>query len=188
MKTLLEAMDNLKSKKDKFSTKQEVADFFSTLDDLGIHPEMQKRAEIIVPRDSDIFNKIVEYQNKYRVHYINDIKTPYEEDYIQATVYASTKRIPTKETLLKIVTDKKIVDKEVLWDLVYYFDGIGFYQEDKRRSKRQYIYDCIDNCYTGNIGIYHTYITDINTAGTNRETSDEDTGDILKVFEKLSLV
>lgn len=40
--------------------------------------------------------------------------------------------------------------KAALEDLVYEFNDIGFYQEDKRRSKLKYIEDCINNCYRDN--------------------------------------
>ena len=34
------------------------------------------------------------------------------------------------------------------------FYMIGFYQEDKRKSKRQFLIDCVNNCYTNEVNEY----------------------------------
>ena len=188
MKTLMEAMDNLKKKDITYSSKQEYYDFLSKLDKLGMYPGIKEKSEVTLAKDDAIIRKLAEYQNIYRVHFYTDIEQPHWEDYIKVTVLGSSKRIPTKENLLKLVTNKNIVDKDILWNLVYYFEDSGFYREDKRRSKRQFIYDCIDNCYKGNIGIYYKCIQNEDTVGTSRETSDDSSNDILDIFEKLNLI
>lgn len=56
---------------------------------------------------------------------------------------------PTKADLVKKVNDliKTYGRKNALWCLTHEFNNIGFYQEDKRHSKLNYILTCIDNCY-----------------------------------------
>lgn len=47
------------------------------------------------------------------------------------------------EDLVSIV---KKANKEQIWDMIYDFDMMGFYREDKR-VKRNYIIACLQNCY-----------------------------------------
>ena len=56
----------------------------------------------------------------------------------------------TLEELLKIVNK---ANKKQLWHMIYDFNMIGFYREDKRQQ-RQYIIDCITNCYTTGLNEY----------------------------------
>lgn len=50
----------------------------------------------------------------------------------------------TLEELLEMV---KRANRKQLWSMIYDFEMIGFYREDKRRQ-RQFIIDCLTNCYT----------------------------------------
>lgn len=49
-----------------------------------------------------------------------------------------------KDVLIELVRD---ADKTSLYYLVYNFGEIGFYREDKRRSAKKWLIDCINNCY-----------------------------------------
>lgn len=40
------------------------------------------------------------------------------------------------------------------------FYMIGFYQEDKRKSKRQFLIDCVNNCYTNEVNEYGSHDED----------------------------
>lgn len=55
-----------------------------------------------------------------------------------------------KKELIAIV---KKANKEQLWSMIYDFDMIGFYREDKRQ-KRKYIVECLENCYTTALNVY----------------------------------
>lgn len=57
----------------------------------------------------------------------------------------------TKETLINRVNQlvKQYGKLKAGWQLAYEFND-GFYQEDKRKSKIQYVKDCINNCYENN--------------------------------------
>lgn len=48
------------------------------------------------------------------------------------------------EVLLHIV---KKANKNQLWYMIYDFENLGFYREDKRQQ-RQFIIECLQNCYT----------------------------------------
>ena len=50
----------------------------------------------------------------------------------------------TLEQLLKIV---KKANKNQLWHMIYDFEMLGFYREDKRQQ-RGFIIECLTNCYT----------------------------------------
>lgn len=56
----------------------------------------------------------------------------------------------TLEALLQIV---KRADKNQLWHMIYDFESMGFYREDKRQQ-RQFIVDCLTNCYTTKLNEY----------------------------------
>lgn len=57
-----------------------------------------------------------------------------------------------KELIDTINSSTKVYGKSELgWSLAYNFCNIGFYQEDKRRSKIQFAIECVNNCYTGGI-------------------------------------
>ena len=43
--------------------------------------------------------------------------------------------------------------------MIYDFEMIGFYREDKRQQK-QFILDCINNCYTTDINMYGIHDND----------------------------
>lgn len=49
----------------------------------------------------------------------------------------------SKNDLLEMVSK---ANKRQLWYMIYDFELIGFYREDKR-VQRQFIVDCINNCY-----------------------------------------
>lgn len=49
----------------------------------------------------------------------------------------------TLEELLQLVNK---ANKEQLWSMIYDFNMMGFYREDKR-VKRNYIIECLKNCY-----------------------------------------
>ena len=40
------------------------------------------------------------------------------------------------------------------------FYMMGFYQEDKRKSKRQFLIDCVNNCYTNEVNEYGSHDED----------------------------
>ena len=50
-----------------------------------------------------------------------------------------------KEQLIRLV---KEADKDGLWELNYWFTNAGYYQEDRRRNKKDFIISCIENNYT----------------------------------------
>ncbi len=50
------------------------------------------------------------------------------------------------KTLDELLLLVKKADKNQLWDMIYEFDMLGFYREDKR-VKRNYIISCLENCY-----------------------------------------
>ena len=54
------------------------------------------------------------------------------------------------EELLKIV---KRANKNQLWHMIHDFEWIGFYREDKRQQ-RQFIIDCLTNCYKTELNQY----------------------------------
>lgn len=56
----------------------------------------------------------------------------------------------SKDVLLGMV---KKANKDQLWHMIYDFGMIGFYREDKR-VQRQFIIDCINNCYTTALVVY----------------------------------
>ena len=56
----------------------------------------------------------------------------------------------SKEELMAVV---KKADRKQVFSMIYDFEMIGFYREDKREQK-QFILDCINNCYTTDINIY----------------------------------
>ena len=58
-----------------------------------------------------------------------------------------------KEVLISLV---KQADKEELLDIAYELGQCGYYQEDKRKSKRLWILDIIDNIYNtdDNLSVY----------------------------------
>ena len=56
----------------------------------------------------------------------------------------------SKEELMAVV---KKADRIQVFSMIYDFEMIGFYREDKRQQK-QFILDCINNCYTTDINIY----------------------------------
>ena len=62
----------------------------------------------------------------------------------------------TKAELIAIV---KKANKEQLWSMIYDFDMIGFYREDKRQQ-RGYIIGCIEGCYETEKNIYGCYDSD----------------------------
>lgn len=55
----------------------------------------------------------------------------------------------TKQMLIASITDAvKVYGREQLGSSLYYqFTSIGFYMEDKRRSKVNFAVGCISNCY-----------------------------------------
>lgn len=61
----------------------------------------------------------------------------------------------TLEELLKIV---KKANRHQLWHMIYDFEMIGFYREDKRKQ-RQFIIECLQNCYKTELDEYgrHEY-------------------------------
>ena len=63
----------------------------------------------------------------------------------------------TLEQLLQIV---KKANKNQLWHMIYDFNSIGFYREDKRQQ-RQFIIDCLTANYT----------TELNRHGNHDEDS-----------------
>lgn len=58
-----------------------------------------------------------------------------------------------KEVLISLV---KHANKEELLDIAYELGQCGYYQEDKRKSKRLWILDIIDNIYNtdDNLSVY----------------------------------
>lgn len=62
----------------------------------------------------------------------------------------------TLEELLKKV---KKANKNQLWYMIYDFEKIGFYREDKRQQ-RQFIIECLQNCYRTNLNEYYTHDDD----------------------------
>ena len=56
----------------------------------------------------------------------------------------------SKEELMTVV---KKADRKQVFSMIYDFEMIGFYREDKRQQK-QFILDCINNCYTTDINMY----------------------------------
>ena len=62
----------------------------------------------------------------------------------------------TKEDLIAIV---KRANKKQLWNMIYDFDMIGFYREDKRQQ-RGYIIACLNNCYTTELNAYGIHDSD----------------------------
>lgn len=62
----------------------------------------------------------------------------------------------SKEELMTIV---KKADRKQIFSMIYDFEMIGFYREDKRHQK-QFILDCINNCYTTDINIYGIHDVD----------------------------
>lgn len=62
----------------------------------------------------------------------------------------------TLEQLLKIVEK---ANKSQLWHMIYDFESIGFYREDKRQQ-RQFIIDCLINCYKTELNEYGTHDED----------------------------
>ena len=56
----------------------------------------------------------------------------------------------TLETLLNKV---KKANKNQLWHIIYDFELIGFYREDKRQQ-RQFIIECLQNCYKTELNEY----------------------------------
>lgn len=62
----------------------------------------------------------------------------------------------TKEDLIKLV---KKANKKQLWSMIYDFDLIGFYREDKRQQ-RGYIIECLNSCYTTKKDVYGLLDTD----------------------------
>ena len=62
----------------------------------------------------------------------------------------------SKEELMAV--DKK-ADRKQVFSMIYDFEMIGFYREDKRQQK-QFILDCINNCYTTDINMYGTHDND----------------------------
>ena len=61
----------------------------------------------------------------------------------------------TLEELLHLV---KRANKNQLWQMIYDFENLGFYREDKR-SQRKFIVECLKNCYTTELNEYflHDY-------------------------------
>ena len=61
----------------------------------------------------------------------------------------------TLEELLQLV---KRANKNQLWRMIYDFENLGFYREDKRQQ-RQFIIECLKNCYTIELNEYflHDY-------------------------------
>lgn len=57
------------------------------------------------------------------------------------------------KTLLQIV---KKANKEQLWHMIYDFEMLGFYREDKRQQ-RNFIIECLKNCYTTELNEYYIY-------------------------------
>lgn len=53
----------------------------------------------------------------------------------------------TLEELLNIV---KLANKKQLKSMIYDFEYLGFYREDKRQKKK-FIIECLENCYTTEI-------------------------------------
>ena len=62
----------------------------------------------------------------------------------------------TLEQLLQIV---KKANKNQLWRMIYDFEMLGFYREDKRQQ-RQFIIDCLTHCYTTEINEYGIHNND----------------------------
>ena len=56
----------------------------------------------------------------------------------------------SKEELMAVV---KKADRKQVFSMIYDFEMIGFYREDKRQQK-QFILDCINNCYNTDINMY----------------------------------
>ena len=62
----------------------------------------------------------------------------------------------SKEELMTVV---KKADRKQVFSMIYDFEMIGFYREDKRQQK-QFILDCINNCYTTDINMYGIHDND----------------------------
>ena len=62
----------------------------------------------------------------------------------------------SKEELMAVV---KKADRKQVFSMIYDFEMIGFYREDKRQQK-QFILDCINNCYTTDINMYGIHDND----------------------------
>ena len=62
----------------------------------------------------------------------------------------------SKEELMAVV---KKADRKQVFSMIYDFEMIGFYREDKRQQK-QFILDCINNCYTTDINMYGVHDND----------------------------
>ena len=56
----------------------------------------------------------------------------------------------SKEELIAVV---KKADRKQVFSMIYDFEMIGFYREDERHQK-QFILDCINNCYTTDTNMY----------------------------------
>lgn len=61
-----------------------------------------------------------------------------------------------KDVLIKLV--KEETDKQAILDIAYELGQCGYYQEDKRKSKKQWILDIIENIYdtNDNLSIYQS--------------------------------
>lgn len=61
----------------------------------------------------------------------------------------------TLEELLQLV---KKANKNQLWYMIYDFENLGFYREDKRQQ-RNFIIECLKNCYTTELNefLLHDY-------------------------------
>lgn len=59
----------------------------------------------------------------------------------------------TLEALLEIV---KKANKNQLWHMIYDFEMIGFYREDKRQQ-RGFIIECLTNCYKTELDTWGLY-------------------------------
>lgn len=53
----------------------------------------------------------------------------------------------TKDNIIQLVRD---ANNDQLYFIYLSFTDLGFYQDDKRKSKRKFIIDCIENCYKTN--------------------------------------
>lgn len=64
--------------------------------------------------------------------------------------------MPKEELIKKLKSYTQAQIKYMLSD----FYILGFYQEDKRRSKRQFLIDCVNECYTNEVNVYGSHDED----------------------------
>lgn len=63
------------------------------------------------------------------------------------------------KTLEQLLDTVKRANKIQLWHMIYDFEMLGFYREDKRKQ-RQFIIECLKNNYTTELNIYGNHDSD----------------------------